>query len=72
MTNEQMEKRWAFADALATAIKASEGVKQGGWDTPISYIVDAMKRGVSDYGRGRLANKAALAKASGESEVRHA
>ena len=50
------EKRWAFAVALEAAIKASEGVPQSGWDTPISFIVDAMRRGVADYGRGRPAN----------------
>ena len=51
MTSEQIEKRLAFANALKAAIAASEGVMQDGWDTPISYIVDAMRRGVRDYGR---------------------
>lgn len=51
-----VEKRLAFAVALEAAIKASEGVPQGGWDTPISFIVDTMKRGVRDYGRVSPAN----------------
>lgn len=51
MASEKIEKRLAFANALKEAIKASEGVEQGGWDTPISYIVEVMQRGLRDYGR---------------------
>ena len=51
MTQEQKEKRIAFAEALKAAISASEGVVQDGWDVPLKVIVDAMKRGVESYSR---------------------
>lgn len=54
MTQEQQEKRWAFADALEAAVKASDGIEAQGWDIPIDYLVEEMKKGMRCYGRGRI------------------
>lgn len=54
MTQEQLEKRWKFADALEAAVKASDGIKSEGWDVPIGYLVEEIKRGIRCYGYGRV------------------
>ena len=61
--NDQMEKRWKFAEALEAAIKASEGVEQEGWDVPITFIREELKGWVRGYGYGR--ERAALEKTEG-------
>ena len=49
MTEEEMQKRKEFADKCDALAEFGEGVPNGGWDTPMKYIVKSLKEWAKQY-----------------------